>query len=135
MGLAQGAATFKIIRMYDTDKEGNQLETSSGLPKVTVLLAVKDKNGFEGKIYDTLHDKAPWRIEHLCKAIERIDLIDNIDGLQVEEFTGGEGKCELKDNPPYGIKVERYVFSKKKKPKKAEPEFNAEEFDDQEIPF
>lgn len=113
--LSDGLATFKIIKMYDTDKEGNELRTSGGLIKVNVFLEVVDSRGVKGKIYDMFHEKAPWRIEGICRAIGRADLIASVQQLLVDEFEGLTGKCMLKLDNVYGMKVEKYIFDKPKK--------------------
>lgn len=72
--LQEGFGYAEINSAFDVDKEGNELRTTKGDPKLTLILTVADSRGAVGTIYDTISPAMPWKIANLANVLDIPDL-------------------------------------------------------------
>ncbi len=132
--LTPGPASFKIIAIFDTKKDGSPLTTMDGTPKITLSLSVKDSAGETGLVYDDLTARTAWKIKALLDALGLAALYDESGQLNPDDLIGGMGACSIKINKSEGYPDRTVVDRYTKAAKQAEIKKDYSTYDDS-IPF
>ncbi len=116
--LMPGNASFKIIGVYDTNKDGTPLKDMAGNPKLNVGVSVKDSMGNRGMLYESLTINTGWKVKALLNAVGLEALYDKSGQLNPVEIVNGEGQCTLKlqeasNGYPSRMVVDRYLKAAK----------------------
>jgi hypothetical protein len=98
--LVPGRAQFVITGWTDKNKEGIQMFTQSGDPRVDLILTVSDCTGQEGKYFDILTPKTNWKLKSILDAIGMPELYTASGELNLDQLVFKGGVCDLK--PPKG---------------------------------
>lgn len=149
--LTPGPAKFKVKAAYTTDKNGNQLKTLNGEPKLKVDLFVTDSENKSTICYEHITAKNGWRLGKLLKAIGKGDLYNKEGRIDTRQLLGGTGDCVVKTSPArdkYAAStvVEEYIAAEQTAPVEdlppldtyvdhANASFPEEDPNDQDLPF
>ena len=98
--LTPGRAHFVITGWTDKNKDGVQMFTQSGDPRVDLILTVCDCLGQEGKYNDILTPKTNWKLKSILDAIGMPELYTASGELNLDALILKGGACDLK--PPRG---------------------------------
>jgi len=146
--LEPGECTFVVKNVFYKDKEGHDLKSGAGEPKVIVIVEATDVNGTQSSIYEHITAKATFKAYTIAKAVGRKEVYEP-DGTDFDALKGLSGKCivKTKSSPGYNDKseVSTYMAHSKYKdelpsnvvagPNAAKVKEEMVEIEDSQIPF
>lgn len=131
-----GRGTFLIKRVFTTDKEtGNPLLARSGIPKVLIIIEVKDEKGRTASVYEHLVEKGTvdWKRDAIALACGEPGLFSPASNVNAERLERLSGDCIIGSNEWQG---ELQPVIDKYYPAKIEPVVvEIETVYDDELPF
>ena len=95
-----GRANFVITAWTDKDKNGSQMFTGSGAPRIDIILTVVDCMGNEGRYFDMLTPNMNWKLKQILDAVELPHLYTPSGEINLDNLILKGGKCNL--TPPTG---------------------------------
>lgn len=93
--LAEGEATFEIVKVFDKEKSGYPMQTKAGDSCFKLMLAVTDSNRRKGAVWHTISAKMPWAIKALADAIGMPNLYSSRGEIDLKTLEGHDGQCEI----------------------------------------
>lgn len=132
--LAEGAGSFIIKSVYDTDKNGHPMADKNGHDMVKLDLTVTDNNRHHSNLFVYLTGSMPWKIKQLVDSIGYPQLYSKDGNLNTKTLVGKSGKCVIYTEParpPYKARsaIKEFLKSDKAEDAKTVPD----SFDD--LPF
>jgi hypothetical protein len=95
-----GRAQFIITAWTDKNKDGVQMFTQSGAPRIDIILEIADCMGAEGRYFDMLTPNMNWKLKAILDAVCMPDLYTPSGVIDLNLLIGKGGQCNL--TPPTG---------------------------------
>lgn len=93
--LKEGPASFKILEVEDSDKNGYPLVSKAGNEMIKLKISLIDQHNNRGNVYEYIVSNLAWKVHQLLASINMQHLYTP-QGFNPRMLVGAQGMCEVK---------------------------------------